>query len=137
MNPLYRRVYVDFLKSCMATDRQYHERMGELSGYSKCCIRWFRIRGKFISTFPNFFRRYWGWRHNTRISFMNLYKTKKYNHIVCPICQIKNLFKKVKYYKCKACGWVQFQKRKCNICAIASTERPKTCGHQLPKSPRR
>ena len=84
---------------------------GKLSNYPACDILWFLLRWKLCTTFKNY----------SRITSF-LVSNRKYKHIPCPFCRLKNfiLRKKPKYYTCKDCGWQQLGTRKCKIKGIPS-----------------
>lgn len=85
-----------------------HIKAGKDSGYSYCCILYFLIRLIYV----NFRLFVLKWPIYGSIGD----RKPKYNHVVCPICRFKLKNKEVKYYKCKDCGWIQFEDPCCNNC---------------------
>lgn len=81
---------------------KYHVHEGRDSGYPWCCIIYFILRG---------------WLFDLTGYLIPLH-TKSFQHTACPyhVLVYKLGRYKPRYYTCRTCGWVQLNRRKCNIC---------------------
>lgn len=114
--PLFNKRATEFLMD------KSHFFLGEQSGYSLCCILWFKLRWALMvdSKFKKYFNKYWSTKHKIKD---RLGIKSKFYHILCPFCWVKYQFKPFQYFKCYSCDWTQFQKQCCNLCGDENTEK--------------
>jgi len=105
-----RQVRVEGLKGVLGIVDKNYIKNGKDSGYSSCCIVWYRLRGIILCLQRLI---------TGRLPIAELVDPNnppKYQHILCPVCLIKYRNRDVKYYECKKCGWHQFENSICNRC---------------------
>lgn len=78
---------------------------GRESGYSWCCIIWFKIRAIYMDLDNYIFNRYW-----------TLPDDDQFQHVACPFHIIYYKNHPFKYYNCKKHNWEQFQIKDCIKC---------------------
>jgi len=105
-----RQIRIKALRGILGLVDKNFVKKGRASGYSYCCIFWYRIRSIGLGLKMLFTGRL------PIAEFVDLNNLPKYQHILCPICLIRYQNRKVQYYECEKCGWHQFENPVCNRC---------------------